>query len=301
MSRNWDAPLGRGMAHETVFAVRTPEGWRMFAWECQPDDVEAKMAEEGMAGLEWRLVTHHHVAQGLHGHFMTKSALRKGWHRHRESGLWYPMEEPVPPIPGTPFQGDVSLSLLRIVHGIEWSVTAGEKTITACIDEIDDSLVMWVRFIQLLAQGGFPHAALCNEAPTHLVVQDAAEANRCRFYVKDYGGDEPKVVDVIVSRSALVEQFTSFAAAISDHPCFAHSYLCCGSLPDDLVEIADDAAEAEWQAGVAAGRYPDDWDAERDFVERRIAAAVPLPENLSPWVDKYRLMLRTLEIPAEWA
>lgn len=302
MNRNWDYPLREGMAHETIFAVRTPVGWRMFAWECQPDDVDAKLIDEGMGGLEWRLLTHHHIRQGLHSHFTNTYSLRNGWHREPGTENWFPMEEPLPRIPGSPIKSSVAISLEMICHGIHWSVEAGGHKIRSFLDELDDSLTLWVRFVQILESGGAPHAALCSSGPTHVVIQAEAEAGMCRLYVLDHQGEQTEKIDVVVERKKLIQAFRGFLAEIADHPCLAHSYLCCGDFPDELYEPACDAADADWESAVKEGRFsPDDWDAERDFVERRIAARLPLTEKLAPIVERYQAMLRTLAIPDGWA
>lgn len=301
MSENWDAPLAEGMAHETIFTVHTPAGWRLLVRECRPDDVGAKLAGEGLAGLEWRLLSYHPVRQGLHTSFAGTDSFQDGWFRERGTENWFPMEEAFPRLPGSPVRSTVSISLDLICHGIHWSVEAGGGKIRSFIHEMDDSLTLWVRFVQILESGGTPHATLCNLGPTDVVTQPESEPGLCRLHILDYQDEEIEKIDVVVERAELIREFRKFLTAIADHPCLAHSYLCCGEFPDDLYEAASEAAEAEGEAALKEGRFqPDDWVAECDFVERRIAMHLSLTENLAPVVKKYQDMLRTLVIPDGW-
>ncbi len=274
----------------------------MLTWECQPDDIPTKLVEEGLEGMEWRFLAHHHVrreADSFRNRWLVQSALQRGWHQENQGGSWFPIDFPLPLLRGMPINSTVKLSLSRICHGITWELTAGDVTISDTIDELDDFLELWVRFVNILAGGGFPHAALSVRTPTHFVIQDGGSSESCRLFVRHCSEDE-KVIDLIVARKDLTQQFSSFLVDVSNHPCLGHSYLFCGSLPDDLYEAADAAAQAEWEAGVKDGRHLDDFDAEMDFVERRIAADVPLPDHLLPVLEKTRTMLQTLVIPEEW-
>ncbi|WP_202306156.1 hypothetical protein [Mesorhizobium sp. L-8-10] len=287
---------------ETVFAVRNENapGWQMLAWECEPEDLPRRLAASGLDKREHRLVGAAQVAVEFVRQLVVEKALKAGWHQDWSSETWFPMDQPLPRLPGIPVPADVSLSLRSIVYGwICIAVEAHGKRLDLQIDDIHDSLVTFVRFIQILAAGGEPHAALAERATAHFVVQDGPDPHLCRFYLEVRRNGEAEIIDAITDREALLRQFRSLSTAIANHPCFAHHYVCHCCLNDAEYERASDAADSEWQDGVKAGQFPDDWDAAQEFAAARIVAEVPLPEDCALLADEERMMLRALAVPLD--
>jgi hypothetical protein len=273
---------------ETVIAVRNHggPGWQMLSLECSRQDLARRAAEIGLGDVEYRLV----------------STYNGGWHRDRETGAWFPIEEPLPGLPGTPVHAEVSLHLKSIAYGwIAFAVEAGGVTLDLAIDDLLDSLVLWVRFVQVLAAGGEPHANLANRVEALFVVQNGPSAHLCRLSIesRDVEG-EAQTIDVLTDRQKLLQEFCDLMTAIAEHPNFAHHFSSFAGLPDDEANRVDGAAELEWAEGVKEGRFPDDFDAQEEFAAARIAAEVVLPDDYAEFAEKERAMLRSLEIPDEW-
>lgn len=291
----------RNLEDETIFALREAEGWRLYGWLCSPQALPLHLAAEGLGDKECREIAHHRVIPAVREFFWAEYAMGEGWQQIPGTELWCPMDEPLPPLPGEAAPGSVAISLDRISFSIYFSVESDGVRIPTFIDDIDDSLTLWILFFNLLEGGGFPHAALCCTGPAHFIVQPGASPDECRFYLRNYGEDGVRTLDVVVPRAALIEQFRSFLTAIADHPLFAHSFLCSFHLPDELVEPVEKAAEEEWSRLVATQGIEDEsGEAEGDFVNFRIAEAVPIPESSLPWVQKFQNMLRTQVIPQDW-
>lgn len=164
---------------QTVIAVRnrSTRGWRMLALECELQDLSSRVSEIGLNGVEYRLVDTAHVNPDYAEYCLIRSARRGGWYQNRETGAWFPIEEPLPKLPGPPLDADVSLSLNSINHGlIAIAIEAGGKIIDLSLDDIEDSLVLLVRFIQVLAAGGEPHAGLAEHATARFIVQDDSKS-----------------------------------------------------------------------------------------------------------------------------
>ncbi len=225
--------------------------------------------------------------------------MNRGWQRYVYDGPWYPMEEPFPRPIGSPGRENIKLTLDRVYFHIYWTITAGDITISQCIDDLDDNPVLWIEFANILSTGGYPHAALCSDGPTQFEVHEVEQQGMCRLIVK-YRGREPKLIDIVVSRDELISQFVEFFNSIADNPCFGHSFMFSGIVPDDAYEAVEKVAAAEWKTGVEEGKFPDDYDAEVDYIERRIATEIPLPHYYQEIVDRYKVMLRTRIIPEDW-
>ena len=78
----------------TVVAVRGPagSGWRMLALECEPDELPVALEENGLQGQVYRPVGSGACPPELVDHFIARQALRRGWHRNRETGIWVPID-----------------------------------------------------------------------------------------------------------------------------------------------------------------------------------------------------------------
>lgn len=269
--------------------------------DCEQDELPSRIAGSALAGLERRVISSSHVLRGAAEYLLYGHALRTGWHRDRESDRWFPIEEPLPMLAGMPKRADLAVTLTSILYGsIDLAIEAGGSRIEVGIGNVDDSLVLLVRFIQILQAGGFPHAALADRASTHFVVQDGGGGRIRRFILSARRDTGQQVIDVLVDADALLRQFMSLAAVIADHALFFHHYVCHVCLPTDEYDRVSEQAEADWQEGVASGEFVDDPDAEQLFVATRIAAHVPLPEECRRHAEREQAMLRSLEIPEEW-
>jgi hypothetical protein len=299
---------------DTVFAVRNrvARGWRMIAWECDRKDLQRRLAESEINGLEYRFVGTAEVPRQLErrfafrrdgwvDRFVIERALKAGWHQDLESAAWFPIDEPLSRLPGAPVQRYASLSLKSIMYGaIGIAVEADGKELDLWIDDVGDSLVLFVRFVQILAAGGEPHAALADRATAHFIVQNGPHPHLCRIHVEVRSDGEPQVIDVMTDRDELIQQFRSLSTAIADHAWFAHHYFCYCCLPDAEYERASRAAELEWERSVKEVRVLDDCNAREEFVAARIANGVPLPDDCARLAEEGREMLRSLQIPKEW-
>jgi hypothetical protein len=289
----------------TAIAVRNSSGpgWRLVELDCELQDLSRRVAESQLDEQEYRLVGNGHAAPEYRERFLIDHARRGGWHQDRETGAWFPIEEPLSELLGTPVYVDVSLSLKSIMYGwITIVVGAGGKELTLWIDDIEDSLVLLVRFTQVLAADGAPHAALADRATAHFVVQDGPATHLCRFHIESYdeAAGRTETIDVLTDRRELVRHFRNLAAAIADHPFFSHHFVCHCCLPDAEYDRVSDVAELEWAIGVHAGRFPDDFDVQEQFVAARIASEVTLPDGCAEVAREEQAMLRSLESPGDW-
>src|SRR5690606_7229009 len=91
-----------------------------------------------------------------------------------------------------------------------------------------------------------------------------------------------------------------FAQAVAAHPFFAHHFVDHTCLPADEYERAGESAKREWENGIEAGRFPNDFDQKLEFTAARIVAEVSMSDECIEVADKEREMLRTLEIPGAW-
>ncbi len=290
------------MVSYSIVALHEPDhsGWRMLVLDCDPEEVSTRLTEQGIGALPYRLVSHGNAPYGSGGNLGATRGWRAGWDEIKDTALWLPVDEPLPPLPGTPVPVSVKLTLGHILNGfINLTLSLGARRAELAFDDIEDSLILFTRFVQLLVRGGEPHAWLANSACAHFNATDAG-AGVCQLQIRLIDDSQQEMIDVITDRDSLTEEFRGLARAIADHPYFAHMWLCHCVLPDDDYERVCDTAEVDWQRGVTAGHFPDVWDAEQRFTAERIVAEVPLSEELSQLAKNYHQMLHTLEIPPEW-
>ena len=290
---------------QAILAVRdaAKSSWRMLALECELADLPEQIAKLGLAASEKRFVGASYVALDRWDSFIVEKALKRGWHQGAQGDAWFPVEEPLPLVAGSPVRAEVTLSLASIMRGcIDVTVKVNDERHPFYFDNTDDELTVFVRFVQVLASGGLPHAALADYANSHFVVQAGPEPGLCYLHMKisQNDGEHHLRIDVLTERTRLVEQFCSLAHAIADHLNFGHQFLFHGWLSGTDYDRVWEAAEAEWKRGVEEGLFPDDFDAEQEFAASRVVAEVALPPEWALEVDQYRTMLRTLEIPDEW-
>ena len=273
----------------------------MVTLDCELKDLRRQVTKIGIDDLEYRLVGNWAVNTEYLERFLVDGACKGGWVKDREIGAWFPIEEPLPKLPGTPVCADVSLRLTSIMYGwIAITVEGGGKTLSLWIDDIKDSPVLLVRFVQVLAAGGEPHAALAGGARAHFIVQDGPDPLLCRLHIEGQSESEIETIDVLTDRNKLLHQFRSLTTTIADHPSFAHHFICHACLPDDEYDRVADAAALEWASGVKAGLFGDDVDAQEQFTTAKIVTEVPLPEDCAKLAKEERAMLRSLDIPREW-
>ena len=292
------------MLPNTVFAVRDDSGvgWHLYSEPISPGNIPEYLANTGLEGRKFRVIRESHVRAGFSYFVANDAALQAGWQKAFGSELWFPIEEPLPWLPGSPEETDIAIRLVEI----RWGALVGEiLTETArmpfYMNDLDDSLENLVRFIQVLRAGGMPHAALSDRARRHFFVQASGTPQKCRFLVSIAESDGPKVIDVVTDRDRLLQQLESFAAKVADEENLAHHFLCHGSLDTKLYDEVSDAADADWLALVASGAQADDPDAQDAFAAARIKRDVPLSDAEVAMVHAYRKMLRTLVIPESFS
>lgn len=265
------------------------------------DEVRAGILERVRDNAEVRWIARFMHSSG--GHLresdMERSALRRGW--HRQDQFWLPIEEPaVLPALSNIKKTDVTFALKSIVFGsITVEVTAGDNRLTLVLDDIQDSPVTFVRFVQILAAGGLPHATMTDETWCDVVVNDGPSPNQCRLLIDNNYPDRKGRIDVFTDRPSLADAFRTLAREIGDHPYYAHHFLYHGLPIDDYERVAD-AHDKGWAAGVQRGIYPDDIDVEDALMASRIVESVVLPADWAEEVARHREMMRTLEIPRDW-
>jgi hypothetical protein len=270
----------------------------MVPFECELQDLPHHMAAAGLRDIKYRRIGTGWVAPDYKEAFVSRSAHRRGWNRDPNGGEWFPIEEPLPALPGTAIAADVSLALEKIRWGsIGIAIAAGDQTLNLWIDDVDDLLLLWVRFTQLLSARGQPHACLARHATALFAVQEGPTPGLCRFHVAVRGVDRAETIDVLTDRQALTAQFRELALAIADHPHLAHHYCCYAASDDANYDRVHEAAESEWEEGVKSGRFVDDFEQEEQFMASAIAAGLPLPEACARMANAEAEMLRTLCIP----
>ena len=294
---------------QTLVALRDTDGdgWRQEYWPCEPDEVERILSEEGRDQANYLILGTWHLRDG--GRYRTgasdryplRRADRYGW--QEVNGRWYAMGDPLPLLPGMPQPATVALGVKYVLSvGIHLGLSVDDQVLALGLDDLDDDLQMWVWFTRILAEGGSPHAELCDRRETRFIVQDWPGFDGvCRLIVDSVG---PKKIDVLVSRLDLVNEFRRLLSDIADHPCFPTEWLEAGQAQDvddyATIEAIERAAEQEWKDGVRAGRFIDNEYGWMDLVARRFAELAIRPERAA-FVERYRAMLCTLDVPEEWA
>lgn len=300
----WDREPADGMVHATLVAVKKDGKWLLMNYACRPDGLDAVLRADGLSQYERRVVDHRHVNPAFlgQGRYIEDCALRAGWHKHRTDNNWYPMEEEYPWLSGEPSRNPVDFRLRSVAFGhILFSVSTPATTIECPINDVHDSLVLYARFVQLLAQGRCPHAALTAYPLTHFVVQGPPqEAESVRLFVRQIDEGKHKCVDVLMDRSLLLRLWGRLLATIADDESLGHMFLCHADMPDAEYGRVLDEAEADWSRLVVSGTCTDDEDEMYRFLGKRITAGVPLTAQQTELTARYRTMLRTLEVPVEW-
>lgn len=255
----------------------------------------------------WRLSGDDGVPIGLHDWPRTLWLYRSGWQPVPGTGLWLPLEEPMPAPaedPGLLPVAGVALSVVWISFMIDLQITVGDQAFRVQIDDLEDSLLLWVRWAVLLEQGGYPHAVLASSLLTVLEVHPdptpgpTPDPALCCLVLRQHG--QPGPVRVRTDRAALVQAFRGLFRALADHPCLGPGFLFCMESDEEAFTLASDAADAAYARAVAAGEVAADWDCEVDFTSRFCAAALPLSPGQRHSLRRWQAMLRQMALPADW-
>lgn len=231
---------------------------------------------------------------------VNRCALQRGW--HRSGKFWIPIETSLslPPSPNLE-AAKVAFTVKELLFGsIVVEVTGAAQRLEIVIDDVYDSPIILVRFMQVLAAGGRPHAAMADSTWCDFIVDDGPSANQCRLIIDNDCPDRKGRIDVFTNRDTLIDAFRGLALEIGKHPNLAHHFLyhCC--LPDDHYDRVANAHDKDWAEGVQRGIYPDDCDAEGQLLGALIVEHVPLPPDCAKEATRYRDMMKSLEIPRDW-
>ena len=273
----------------------------MVTLDCELKDLRRQVTKIGIDDLEYRLVGNWAVNTEYLERLLVDGGCKGGWVKDWEIGAWFPIEEPLPKLPGTPVCADVSLRLTSIMYGwIAITVEGGGKTLSLWIDDIKDSPVLLVRFVQVLAAGGEPHAALAGGARAHFIVQDGPDPLLCRFHIEGQSESEIETIDVLTDRNKLLHQFRSLTTTIADHPSLRtiSSAMPVYQMTNMIAWLT--RRRLNGRAGSRRDFSGDDVDAQEQFTTAKIVTEVPLPEDCAKLAKEERAMLRSLDIPREW-
>jgi hypothetical protein len=213
---------------ETIFAIRFDGKWYVKHSQCTATELRGILVAEGLGDHEVRILRAGRVNPDFVGHRTSEVALRLGWVRHWNADNWYPMEEPMPWLPGHPQPASVAFMLTSIPHGgIAFDVKTTSQTIGCQMDDINDSLVLFARFAQLIRDGGCPQAALVSRPRTFFVVQAMPrEPGRVRLFVSQKDDDIKQRIDIHLHRSALLDALRTFLNCIAYDQTLGHMFLC---------------------------------------------------------------------------
>jgi len=292
---------------EIIVAVRAETGWHLHAFECLPNELPQYLARTELAHLPHCIVDHRRVTTENFGKYLARPARRAGWQRWKED-IWFPMDEPMPVLPGTPKPGTFSLRLRGVFFGtIVIIVEIDGQRFRCCLDKAEDSLILFTRFVRLLTTGRYPHGVLFDSGSTDVIIQQEPRSGLCRFWANPWHDGKPAVIDIIVDQAHLIQQFVALAAAMADHPCFGREFVLFTMSDDEEYEHLSEIAEANFVEALAQGRVvvpdvADDMateDAEADFIVHWIIEGRPLTVGETVLVDQRRSMLKTLTVPAD--
>ena len=294
----------RPVSLHTIFALREADGWSLHVEEGQFELLPLR-ERSGPAG-EVRLVKHAFFSSIDPYRTACQYALAMGWSRLQVADRWLPMDEPFPLQSATVLHAqDFQLRVDHVLlDDVCWSLKVDQTSTSGRIECPFDDLLLWVRFLRALADGGCAHATLglspWDPART-FVATEALRRDACRFYMCHHDQEDRQVeIDVMLPTAKLLGGFRSFLRAVGDHPLFAHEWIAGASRPDHVIDPIWDAAAEIWNTGVAEGRYPDDPMLQAEFAAYRLAEKVPLSAEAIASAEKWRTVLRTLQIPAEW-
>lgn len=289
-----------------ILAIRTrgTADWLIETALSPFDEVDRILAERIKDNAEVRLVARliHSPGEIFREQDVEVCALQRGWHRRGD--FWIPIEVPLPlPPPHGIETAGVSFTVTEILFGsIVVDVTAGAQRVEFLFNDVYDNLIIFVRFIQILASGGRPHAAMADSTWCGFAVDDGPTPDLCRLIIHNDYPDRQGRIDIFTDRSLMIAAFRSLALQIGKHPNFAHHFLYHMCLPEDDYERVASSHDKEWTEAVQQGTRADDCDAENRLLGTRIVERVPLPPNCAEEADQYRKIMQSVEteIPRLW-
>lgn len=233
-------------------------------------------------------------------HAQSRLAKLMGWSCISETNSWVRLEEPFPLSRADPVPVKISFELAYVLNGyIGIKIRFENVTLELILDDVQDSLVLWARFAACLKEGGEPHAFLADNLTTWLAVRGLEDPEQCQLRIVRTGCNEG-IFDLALSRRRFTEAFCKLVQEMAEHPWLGHMWLCFISLGHAEYEAVDCEAEDDWQKLLGRGCVEDDWDAQAEFIARRVVERVPLPPSCEEFSAKTRRMLRSFEVPAEW-
>lgn len=224
----------------------------------------------------------------------------KGWSCISGSSSWVQLEEPFPLSRAELTPVEISFELVQVINGwMSINVKFEGEKIELVLNDVEDSLVLWARFAACLKAGGEPHAFLADDLTTWFAVRVLKEREQCHLRIVRTGRGK-RVFDLALNRRCFAAAFRKLMLELAEHPWLGHMWLCFGSLGHPEYDDVEREAEADWQKLLDCNIVEDDWDAQEEFVARRVVERVQLPSSCDEFSARTRRMLRSLEIPAEW-
>jgi hypothetical protein len=268
----------------------------------EPDQVAQHMAGRGWNVAAWVEIGRGHVLPDALGYWLSEDALAKGWAWDEPAGCWRAPDQPVTAADGTPGQGGVSLSWRRI--GFGWAVLeirSGAAVLELDFDEVRDNFAPVVRFVRHLIEDKPARFGVTGNE-TMVAVQNGGAEGVCRLLAGplEHGSMKP-VVDVLIDRADLILAFRHLLYDLASHPGLGPGWLFHGGADSKVADRLIEEAKRFWKEGVQTGRFPDDFDAETDFEADYMAQHMPLTASEYVFLERYQTILRTLEIPDDWA
>ncbi len=230
--REGRAPFG--LVPRVIYAIPsgTKAGWHLRLWPGSLADFRARIGGSAEACRGHRVISRGEVPAAYLPYFVADQAHRAGWQRHWARDLWFPPDEAFPALPGKPVPELINITLIEIQHGlIRWSILADGKCLELSFDEVDDPLILFVRFLRELSNGGMPHAPFSNQGKAYFFVQPVPLPSLCRFHVALRGPAGLETLDIVTCRQSLLKQFRAMAVTIAEHPFLADHFLERGLLP----------------------------------------------------------------------
>lgn len=283
--------------------ARDTDNWRFETVISRLQGIHQVLLPYILDYAEVRFVTRYLFSQGrpLSERLIERHAAAYGW-RH-ESKHWIPIEAPLHlPPPRDAETADVTFTIKRILFGkmvVEASV--GTRRLEIAFDDVEDNPVILVRFIQILAAGGRPHAAFADSTRCNFIVDDGPTQDMCRLIIESRHPERKAKIDVFTNRLALIENFRGLAWEIARHTHFAHHFLHSGCLPTDDHERVVEIHNRHWADCIKRGLYSeDDDDIEKELLGARLVLDLRLPHDLVEEAIQYKEMMQSLEIPRVW-
>jgi hypothetical protein len=293
----------KGSVPQTLFGFRPKgeHGWRIEQAALRAEDLPKALSEKGCDVQDLRIIERSWAPRWAVGLRRQQSAIDHGWLFDQVARCWRPPDEPVTEPPGDPVDADASFTLRTIMYGSIWiDVTGSDVALALEYETLLFPITPLVHFVRLLESGGQPHTTTGREDQWIELHAFDRDRGRVRFLVRELDKTEGPKVDVIMDRARLVRSFRTLFGEIATHPFFPHMYANWAHMDDDAYEAVADGADSDWEAGVRARIFEDDYDRSCEFEAERIAEHVSLSNKQKDYVERLRHMLLNLEIPDGW-